>query len=273
MYAFRSSALVLLVASTCYSWTPILPRIRVTVPHHGSSVSLSMAQSGKGFGSTPEPPKKKVQEDVASSPEAPKPAPPVIPSASMNQGQKALENMRREQAEKRDAELRKVKEMIETDDLVREDAAAAAIPEKVAMRMGKRMLPFVGIPLFGGMGSFVAFWYFATYRDLEFQPALVAATTIALLVFGLLGITYSMMSASWDPEREGSALGFDEFGRNVNNLKEGLSRSKENAVIRERMAGMPEAEIQAAIRELDKRDELKKKKEQTLQSKIGSEME
>ena len=82
-----------------------------------------------------------------------------------------------------------------------------------------------------------------------------------------------MMSASWDPEREGSALGFDEFSRNVNNLKEGLSRSKENAVIRERMAGMPESEIQAAIRELDKRDELKKKKEQTLESKIGSELE
>mmetsp|Transcript_10423 Transcript_10423/g.14727 ORF Transcript_10423/g.14727 Transcript_10423/m.14727 type:complete len:274 (+) Transcript_10423:166-987(+) len=273
MYALRTSTLILLVASTCYSWTPISPRCRVTPSF---STTLSMAKSGKGFGAAPEPPKKKAQEEQVSSSataSSAKPAstpPPVVP---MNQGQKALENMRREQAEKRDAELRKVKEIITTDDLVREDAGAAAIPEKVAMRMGKRMLPFVGIPLFGGMGAFVAFWYFATYRDLEFQPALVAVTTIVLLAFGLLGITYSMMSASWDPEREGSALGFDEFSRNVNNLKEGLSRSKENAVIRERMAGMPESEIQAAIRELDKRDELKKKKEQTLKSKIGSELE
>jgi hypothetical protein len=48
------------------------------------------------------------------------------------------------------------------------------------------MLPFVGIPLFGGMGTFVAFWYLATYKNMEFQPAMVAFTTIAILVVGLL---------------------------------------------------------------------------------------
>jgi hypothetical protein len=62
----------------------------------------------------------------------------------------------------------------------------AAIPEKVATRMGQRMLPFVGAPLFLAMGTFVGFWYMATYRDLEFQPALVATSTILLLVVGLL---------------------------------------------------------------------------------------
>ena len=68
-----------------------------------------------------------------------------------------------------------------------------------------------------------------------------------------------MMSASWDPEREGSALGVDEFGRNVKNLREGLSRSRENALLREKLAGMSEQEIEAAIRDLDKRDEKKRK--------------
>ena len=48
------------------------------------------------------------------------------------------------------------------------------------------MLPFVGIPLFGAMGSFVGFWYMASYRDMEFQPALVATVSAALLVMGLL---------------------------------------------------------------------------------------
>jgi hypothetical protein len=52
--------------------------------------------------------------------------------------------------------------------------------------MGGRMLPFVGVPLFGAMGTFVGFWYMATYRDVEFEPALVAATTIVLLVVGLV---------------------------------------------------------------------------------------
>lgn len=222
----------------------------------------------------------------------------------MNGGQQALQELRRERAEQRDAQLRKVKEIKSVDEYISEVPGGAVIPEKVAMRMGKRMLPFVGIPLIGGMGSFVTFWYFATYRDLEFQPSLVAFTTIAILALGLVvssvvreyyivwnvecndettrlmeislihhlslihfiplphsfntitvqGITYSVMSASWDEDVEGSLFGFEEFGNNLNSLKSGLSRSRDNLVVREQMAGMSEAEIQAAIRDLDKRE-------------------
>jgi Photosynthesis affected mutant 68 len=102
--------------------------------------------------------------------------------------------MRREQAEKKDAELRRVKEIRDTDKMLQSSPAAAAIPEKVAMRMGKRMLPFVGIPLFGSMGAFVAFWYFATYKNMEFQPGMVATTTIVILVSGLLVRTIRTVS-------------------------------------------------------------------------------
>lgn len=62
------------------------------------------------------------------------------------------------------------------------------------------------------------------------------------------------MSASWDPDREGSALGLDEFQNNLDALKGGLSRSRENAIIRERMATMSEAELNAAMRDLEKRE-------------------
>ena len=98
--------------------------------------------------------------------------------------QRALEQLRRERAEQKDAELRRVRDLMKEDQQVQE--TAAAIPEKVAQRMGKRMLPFVGIPLFGGMGSFVAFWYLATYKDMEFEPVTVAVVTIGVLVVGLL---------------------------------------------------------------------------------------
>lgn len=106
--------------------------------------------------------------------------------SEMNMGQKALERMRREQAEKKDAELRRVKEIRDTDKMLQSSPEAAAIPEKVAMRMGKRMLPFVGIPLFGSMAAFVGFWYLSTYKNVEFQPGMVATTTIAILASGLL---------------------------------------------------------------------------------------
>lgn len=89
----------------------------------------------------------------------------------------------------------------------------------------------------------------------------------------LQGITYSVMSASWDPEVEGSLLGFDEFKTNLGNVKDGLKRTKENAILREKMAGLPEEEIRRAIADLDKRDERAKKSKMTMEEKLKSELE
>lgn len=101
-------------------------------------------------------------------------------------GADALARLRRQKAEQKDEELRAIREMKSMDELVSNDPDAAVIPEQVAQRMGKRMLPFVGIPLFGVMGTFVLFWYLATYRNMEFQPALVAFSTIGVLGVSLL---------------------------------------------------------------------------------------
>lgn len=49
-------------------------------------------------------------------------------------------------------------------------------------------------------------------------------------------------------------MGVEEFSKNVDELRGGLSRSRENALTRERMAGMSEAEIQRALRDLEKRE-------------------
>lgn len=165
----------------------------------------------KGFGDAPPPPPKQqkpaaeqpFKAPMATTPEPSQKAaadvltlqqssvvtqdrPGTTRESEMNQGQQALAKMRREQAEKKDAELRRVKEIRDTDKMLQESPAAAAIPEKVAVRMGKRMLPFVGIPFFGSIGAFVAFWYFATYKDITFEPGMVAASTVAILVSGLL---------------------------------------------------------------------------------------
>lgn len=68
------------------------------------------------------------------------------------------------------------------------------------------------------------------------------------------------MSASWDDEREGEGgLGVEEFKKNVGSLKEGLSRTKENAILREKMAGLSEKEIQRAIDDAERRDAFKEK--------------
>lgn len=172
----------------------------------------------------------------------------------MNPGQQALAQLRKDRAEKRDAELRAIRNVRSVDEFIRDDPTAASIPEKVALRMGSRMLSFVGIPLFGGMAAFVGFWYISTYKNVEIEPIVVAITTITLLVAGLAGITYSVMSASWDPDEDGSAVGIDEFKSNVESIKDGLARSKENAILRERMAKIPENELERQLNDLERRE-------------------
>ncbi len=163
------------------------------------STTLRMA-SGKGFGESPPPPPKKkakqpdpsaalpvTQEDTLEEDEYNPFDKSQFVAPDTSRGKAALDRMRREKAEERNAQLQKMNELQEVDQMMRDTGGeAAVIPEKVAQRMGTRMLPFVGIPLFGSMGAFVYFWYMATYRDMEFQPVLVAGTTIALLAIGLV---------------------------------------------------------------------------------------
>ena len=172
---------------------------------HSSTLTLFAA---KGFGNTSRPSPKKSKATTTTSPSPSSPVSPSSPSMStdersladniqqsqqqeqpkpnLSQGKAALDKLRRERAEQRNEEIRKMKEVQDIDDMLRESPEAAVIPEKVAQRMGRRMLPFVGIPLFGAMGSFIGFWYMATYKDMEFQPVLVAGTSLALLAIGLV---------------------------------------------------------------------------------------
>mmetsp|Transcript_658 Transcript_658/g.1201 ORF Transcript_658/g.1201 Transcript_658/m.1201 type:complete len:272 (+) Transcript_658:77-892(+) len=249
----QSAGPLLASAFTTSHFTPIVQR---------PSSPWALSAGGKGFGEKP-PPKQK-SSSPSTTTETLSPASSTDESYTprtpeVNTGSKLLSELRSREAEKRDEELRKLRELRETDALLKEDGGAAAIPERVAQRMGKRMVPFVGIPLFGSFASFIGFWYLAVYKDMEFQPAVVATTSFGFLAIGLLGITYSVVSSSWDNDRDGSVLGVDEFQKNVGSLRDGLSRTKENAVLREKMMGLSEDEIQRAIDGQEKRDKNNKK--------------
>jgi len=145
---------------------------------------LQASKKGKGFGASSESSakttKKEEQTDIAT------PQPSSVSTNTpppMNDGQRALAELRRQRAEQKDQELRKVRELIAADEQLQE--TPAVIPEKVAQRMGKRMLPFVGVPLFLALGSFVLFWYLATYKNVDIRPNLVATSTGGLLFVSL----------------------------------------------------------------------------------------
>jgi Photosynthesis affected mutant 68 len=83
------------------------------------------------------------------------------------------------------------------------------------------------------------------------------------------------MSASWDEDREGDLFGVDEFQKNIGNIKEGLGRSRENAILRDRMANIGNDEMNMALTDLERREKAAaaQKTKQTLESKLKDELE
>eukprot|EP00978_Attheya_sp_CCMP212_P000614 scaffold1197_cov46-Attheya_sp.AAC.2 len=74
---------------------------------------------------------------------------------------------------------------------------------------------------------------------------------------------------------EGTLRYADGFVKNFNFIRSGLQRTKEHVILREKMDGMPESQIQAALKDLDARDEATNAAElnNDLSSKISNEMD
>ncbi|KAI3434879.1 hypothetical protein D9Q98_002933 [Chlorella vulgaris] len=90
-----------------------------------------------------------------------------------------------------------------------------AVPEVVTNRMLKRVILFSGTPVFGGILLFPLFYWLKVKQGVDLPQWLAYASSSLTFGGGLLGISYGIMSASWDPRREGSLLGWTEFQANV----------------------------------------------------------
>jgi Photosynthesis affected mutant 68 len=138
-----------------------------------------------------------------------------------------IKRMEAERAERDAAQKQRMADIKAAQRVTREDPNAGVIPDLVANRMLARMIPFFILPVAAGVGVFVYFFVLANRYDTGFEPGMVALATQAPFAISLLGITYAIISASWDPEVEGSKLGLAEFGMNMRNILEGLRRSSE----------------------------------------------
>jgi Photosynthesis affected mutant 68 len=105
----------------------------------------------------------------------------------------------------------------------------AGIPEQVSKRMVRRMALFCGIPTFLGLASFPAS-YFMVQQGIELPNAAVLLVSLGFLGLGVLGLSYGVLSASWDEDSLGTALGWPEFrlnlGRMIEGWKEARNRNK-----------------------------------------------
>jgi len=96
----------------------------------------------------------------------------------------------------------------------------AAIPKVVSQRMARRMALLCGVPSVLGISTFFASYFLLT-RDIVALPnAAVVLVSMGFFGLGVLGLSYGVISASWDEEIPGSSLGWPEFNINLGRLTE-----------------------------------------------------
>jgi len=124
----------------------------------------------------------------------------------------------------------KQKNKKEKKEIDRSEVTLSAIPEVVSKRMIKRMAIFSGVPTFLGFLSFIAFYFVVTKGNLEIPNVAVLIVSIILFGSGFLGLSYGIFSTSWDENRLGSLLGFEEFsvnfGRTISAWKDARKKAK-----------------------------------------------
>ncbi len=103
------------------------------------------------------------------------------------------------------------------------------IPDVVSKRMVRRIIGFSGLP--SGLGILVFFAsYWVVSNDLFTLPtSAVVLASMGCFGLGVLGLSYGVLSASWEEAEEGSALGLAEFrtnaGRMITAWREGRAKS------------------------------------------------
>ncbi|RLN19001.1 ABC-type Co2+ transport system, permease component [Panicum miliaceum] len=104
------------------------------------------------------------------------------------------------------------------------------LPQPVFDRILRRIMFAVGVPMASGVALLNAYDALKRGQGVD-VPAWVPLLTI-LVAFGTsaLGIAYGTLSASWDPDKEGSLLGIDEARANWPVLwKEEIDKEKAKA--------------------------------------------
>jgi len=97
----------------------------------------------------------------------------------------------------------------------------------VNARMFRRMLTFAGIPIAVGLVGLPTAYYLKKVLGWDLPNYAVYAFQSLAWGGGLLGITYGILSSSWDPGFEGSALGITEAKANLGALVERGQRKRE----------------------------------------------
>ena len=106
---------------------------------------------------------------------------------------------------------------------------SSSIPKVVANRMARRIAFTTGIPTISGMGVFIGSYFLISKGIAEISPTLTLVSSAMCFLVGLLGLSYGILSASWD-FNPGSFLGFENIKPNINRMKDAFKSNKKDII-------------------------------------------
>jgi hypothetical protein len=104
-----------------------------------------------------------------------------------------------------------------------------SIPEVVSRRMISRIALFCGVPTFLGIATFFVSYLIVSKGLFELPNTAVLLVSMGCFGLGVLGLSYGVLSASWDEEVSGSSLGWQEFTTNFGRMRAAWREAKEKS--------------------------------------------
>ena len=105
-----------------------------------------------------------------------------------------------------------------------------AIPKVVSDRMARRAALFSGTPTFLGVAIFFISYYIVSHGWFKLPNVAVLLVSMGFFGLGVLGLSYGILSASWDEERVGGSLGWQEFKVNLGRMVSAWRSSRQRNV-------------------------------------------
>ena len=102
------------------------------------------------------------------------------------------------------------------------------IPEVVSQRMIRRALVFCGVPVLMGMSIFILGYFAMINRWFPVSNTVVLLTSMACLGLSVIGLSYGILSACWEEDRniKGSLLGWAECKLNFSRMLQAYRASQ-----------------------------------------------
>ena len=114
------------------------------------------------------------------------------------------------------------------------NASLSSIPEEVSKRMMRRMLYFSGIPTAMGILSFFIFYLIAKQEWFEVPNSAVVFVSMGLFGLGVVGLTYGLLSASWDEGKLGGFWGWQEFKVNFSRMTSAWGSARQETLAKKK---------------------------------------